>query len=327
MTMANFLTIDLPALMLGMLACLACAIPGNFLILRRQALLGDAISHVVLPGIVIGFLLAGSLYPPAIFLGALTAALVAVGLIALVRIAGRMESGAAMGVVFTTMFAIGVVLLEQSHTRRVHLDVQHTLYGSLEGTLWLGPGTLGDLLEPSVWASLPQPIVTLAVVTAALIVLTTVFFKELKLASFDPGLAASLGFRPRIIDVGLMTATACAAIAAFQAVGSILVIAMFICPAASARMLTDRLGVQIMMSGLLAVLSAVVGYGLAAAAPVLFGLSEAISVSGMIATVAGLIQTLAMVFAPRHGALARYLKRRHSLRADTDGAGSFSPSH
>ncbi|MGF1453887.1 MAG: metal ABC transporter permease [Alphaproteobacteria bacterium] len=316
MSTADFLTIDLPALLLGTLACLSCALLGNFLILRRQALLGDAISHVVLPGIVGGFIVAGSLYPPAILLGALVASLLAVALITLVRRVGRVEEGAAMGVVFTTLFAGGVVMLERADTRRVHLDVEHTLYGNLEGTIWLGPTRWADLLDPSTWESLPGEIKTLAIVTLIILVLIVLLFKELRLATFDAGLARALGFRPGLLDAGLMAAVAVAAVAAFQAVGSILVIAMFICPAACARMLTDRLSTQILLSMVFACLSGILGYGLGAFAPTFLGLREAVSASGMIAVVAGLLQTAAMLFAPRHGALVRMLAQRRSTRAE-----------
>ncbi len=307
--------IDAPALMLGSLACLCCALLGNFLILRRQALIGDAISHVVLPGIVAGFLIAGALYPPAIFLGAFAAALIAVTLIAAIRSLGRVEPGAAMGVVFTLMFAGGVLMLERSHARSVHLDVEHTLYGNLEGVLWLGPQSLTDLADPAMWASLPAPILTLAAVTAAVAVLIALFFKELALTSFDPALAKAQGFRPGLVEAGLMAAVAAAAVASFQAVGSILVIAMFICPAAAARMLTDRLSHQLWLSGGIAVVSACLGYGLAVAAPAVLG-TEAVSASGMIAVTAGAIQALAMLAAPRHGTIAQWRARRRSLRAD-----------
>ncbi len=319
MTTADFLTIDLPALLLGTLACLSCALLGNFLILRRQALIGDAISHVVLPGIVGGFLIAGSLYPPAILLGALVAALLAVALITLVRRVGRVEEGAAMGVVFTTLFAGGVVMLEQADTRRVHLDVEHTLYGNLEGTIWLGPTGWSDLLDAAHWASLPIEIKTLAVVTLIIFVLIVLLFKELRIVTFDAGLAKALGFRPGLLDAGLMAAVAVAAVASFQAVGSILVIAMFICPAACARMLTDRLSTQIGLSMVFAVLSGVTGYFLGAFAPALLGLDEAVSASGMIAVMAGLFQTSAMLFAPRHGAVAQAFARHRSSIADARG--------
>jgi manganese/zinc/iron transport system permease protein len=145
---AVFLQFDLPSLLLGILAALSCAIVGNFLLLRRQSLMGDTISHVVLPGIVGGYLLVGTMSTWAMMGGAGVAALVSVVLIAVVRDLARVESGAAMGLVFTTMFALGVVMLEQSGARAVHLDVEHALYGNLESAVWLEAESWGDLLVP-----------------------------------------------------------------------------------------------------------------------------------------------------------------------------------
>ncbi|MCU0854441.1 MAG: metal ABC transporter permease, partial [Rhodobacteraceae bacterium] len=128
---AEFVMLSLPPMVIGVLAAVACALPGNFLLLRRQALIGDAISHVVLPGIVAAFLVTGAVSTWPMMIGAAVAAVVAVVLIEVVRRVGRIEPGAAMGVVFTAMFAGGVLLLEQSDTSGVHLDVEHALYGNL----------------------------------------------------------------------------------------------------------------------------------------------------------------------------------------------------
>ncbi|MEY8837720.1 metal ABC transporter permease, partial [Cribrihabitans sp. XS_ASV171] len=123
MSGAEFVPLSLTPLLIGVFAAIACALPGNFLVLRRQALIGDAISHVVLPGIVVAFLLTGVIAAWPMMLGAAGAALVAVASIEAVRRLGRIEPGAAMGVIFTTMFAGGVLLLEQTDTSSVHLDV------------------------------------------------------------------------------------------------------------------------------------------------------------------------------------------------------------
>jgi manganese/zinc/iron transport system permease protein len=303
--MTELLQIDLPAILVGVLAALACALPGNFLVLRRQSLMGDAISHVVLLGIVAGFLLTGTTATWAMLLGAAAAALLAVGLIELVGRLGLLDRGTAMGIVFTSMFAAGVVLLEQSGARDVHIDVQHSLYGNIEGTVWLAAEGLGSLIDPAALVDLPPVLLRLIVVTLLIAALLLLFYKELKVATFDPLLADCLGLRSRWISAGLMIAVAVAAVAAFQAVGSILVIAMFVCPAATARMLTDRLSSQILLSALFAVLSGVIGYALAAWAPLWLGSPGSLSAAGMIAVVAGLLQLLAMLWAPRHGALRR----------------------
>jgi manganese/zinc/iron transport system permease protein len=301
---AVFLQFDLPSLLLGVLAALSCAIVGNFLLLRRQSLMGDTISHVVLPGIVGGYLLVGTMSTWAMMGGAGVAALVSVILIPLVRDLARVESGAAMGLVFTTMFALGVVLLEQSGARAVHLDVEHALYGNLESAVWLEADSWGDLLVLEKLLALPAALWRLAFVTALVIGFVLVLYKELKLASFDPIFANNLGFSARGIDFALITMTAITAVAAFEAVGSILVIAMFVCPAAAARMLTDSLARQIWLSAAIAIFSGIAGYLLAAFGPMWFGYTTSLSAAGMIGVVAGLCQALAMVFAPRYGAMA-----------------------
>ncbi|MGP1397992.1 MAG: metal ABC transporter permease [Inquilinaceae bacterium] len=310
LTLSDFLQIDLPAMLVATLAAMTCGLLGNFLVLRRQALIGDAISHVVLPGIVIGFIIAGSVAALPMMAGALGAALVSVALIELIRRLGRLEPGAAMGVVFTVAFAAGVVMLEQWVGRRVHLDAHHALYGALEATLWLGPETWTDFLRAEIWAAAPRQLVTLGAVAAVTSGAVALFYKELKIATFDPALATSLGLSARIINAGLIGLVAVAAVAAFEAVGSILVIAMFICPAATARMLTDRLSRQLGLSLIVAAVSGVGGYVLAAFGPLWLGAEHSLTAAGMVAVVAGLLQTAAMLFAPRYGALARHLSHR-----------------
>lgn len=303
--MTVFLQFDLPSILLGVLAALVCGLLGNFLLLRGQSLMGDTISHVVLPGIVAGFLVAGVISSWAMMAGAGIAAVVSVGLIELVRRVGRVETQAAMGLVFTTMFALGVLMLEQTGARGVHLDVEHALYGSLESAVWLDATGWRDLLDPAALALLPDSVHRLAAVTAIVVAFILAFYKELKLTSFDPGLADSLGIPSRWIGFALVVMTAVAAVAAFDAVGSILVIAMFVCPAATARMLTDSLRSQIWISAAVAVISGVLGYVIAAFGPPLLGFPSSVSAAGMIALVAGLLQMAAMLLAPGYGALRR----------------------
>jgi len=310
MTAADFLSIDLPAILVAVLSATSCGLLGNFLVLRRQALIGDAISHVALPGIVAGFLIAGTIATLPLMLGAMAAAVVAAGLIEIIRRAGRLESGAAMGVVFTTMFAIGIVLLEQTGAANAHIDAEHALYGNLESTLWLGGPGWDDALTWDALSQLPRQLITLAGVTIAIAATITAFYKELKVSTFDPGLAASLGLPVKTISTALIIVVALAAVAAFEAVGSILVIAMFICPAATARMLTDSLSRQLWLSVLVATIAGVGGYVLAAFGPQLWGDADSLSAAGMIAVVAGLLQTAAMIAAPRYGILSRAIRRR-----------------
>lgn len=294
----EFLMFSLTPLLIGALTSVACALPGNFLILRRQALIGDAISHVVLPGIVLAFLVTGTTSALPMLIGAGVAALVAVGLIEAIRHLGRIEPGAAMGVTFTTLFAGGVLLLERSDTSQVHLDVEHALMGNLESLIWLKGQSWGALTDPEALAALPPELGRVALVAGLMVVLTVVFWRWLKLSTFDEAFARGLGLPTRAIGIGLVTAAAVAAVAAFDAVGSIIVIAMFICPPAAARLMAARLEGQVLWSVLFALVSAVLGYVLAGYGPLWLGGSDAVSAAGMIATVSGVILWLACLYGP-----------------------------
>ncbi|MGR3316201.1 metal ABC transporter permease [Roseovarius indicus] len=299
----EFVSLSLPPLLIGIFAAIACALPGNFLLLRRQALIGDAISHVVLPGIVLAFLVTGVVSAWPMLIGAGAAALVTVLLIEVIRRVGRIEPGAAMGVVFTSMFAGGVLLLEQSDTSSVHLDVQHALYGNLESLIWLDGLGWASLMD---WEALkglppelPRMFFTLLFVCAFIFLL----WRPLKLSTFDEGFARTLGLPTGLIGLSLVVVAAIAAVAAFDAVGSIIVIAMFICPPAAARMMTNRLERQIGWSVVFATLSAVLGYVLAGYGPLWLGSDNAVSAAGMIATVSGVILGVVAVTGPcRHRA-------------------------
>ncbi len=295
----EFVMISLPPMLVGLLASLACALPGNFLLLRRQALIGDAISHVALPGIVAAFLITGTVAAWPMLLGAGAAAVLAVALIEAVRRLGRIEAGAAMGVIFTALFAAGVLLLERSDASSVHLDVQHALYGNLESLIWFDAMGWGSLLDPAALAGLPEAAPRLAVVLVVIALLTRLFWKELALTTFDPGHASAIGLPTGLIGAGLAVATAVAAVAAFDAVGSIIVIAMFVCPPGAARLMTDRLGAQVAWSLLFAAISAIGGYVLAGYGPGWFGVPDAVSAAGMIAVVAGAILGAACLAGPR----------------------------
>ena len=294
----EFVALSLPPLLIGLFAAVACALPGNFLVLRKQSLIGDAISHVVLPGIVVAFLLTGRVAAWPMMLGAAAAALVAVVLIEAIRRLGRIEAGAAMGVVFTAMFAGGVLLLEQSDTSSVHLDVEHALYGNLESLIWLEATGWSSLLDPAALATLPAELTRMAVTLAVIGVLLWLFYRPLKLTTFDEDYARTLGLPVTALGLGLVISAAVAAVAAFDAVGSIIVIAMFICPPAAARMMTNRLERQIGWSVGFATLSAVLGYVLAGYGPLWLGAQNAVSAAGMIATVSGVILAVAALVGP-----------------------------
>jgi len=295
---AEFVSLSLPPMLIGTCAAIACALPGNFLLLRGQALIGDAISHVVLPGIVLAFLVTGTVAAWPMMLGAGAAALLSVLLIEAIRRLGRIEAGAAMGVVFTAMFAGGVLLLEQSDTSNVHLDVQHALYGNLESLIWLDATGWSSLTDPEALRGLPPELPRILGTLLCVTLFTVLLWRPLKLSTFDEGFARTLGLPVRALGLSLVIVAAVAAVAAFDAVGSIIVIAMFICPPAAARLMTDRLETQIAWSVVFAVISAVLGYALAGYGPLWLGGQHAISAAGMIATVSGVILALAALFGP-----------------------------
>ena len=296
MSGSEFVPLSLVPMLIGICVAVACALPGNFLVLRRQALIGDAISHVVLPGIVVAFLVTGVVTTWPMMLGAAGASIFAVAAIEAIRRLGRIEPGAAMGVVFTTMFAAGVLLLEQSDTSSVHLDVEHALFGNLESLIWFDATGWGSLVDPVALAGLPVELPRMALTLLAVAAFIVIFWRPLKISTFDEGFARTVGIATQPLGFALVILSAIAAVAAFDAVGSIIVIAMFICPPAAARLVTNTLERQVLWSVVFAVLSAVFGYVLAGYGLLWLGYGASVSAAGMIATVSGVILGLAAVF-------------------------------
>ncbi len=274
------------------LCCVLCGVLGCFLVLRRLSLLGDAISHAILPGIAVAFMLSGTRDLLPMLAGAAAAGLAtAAGSSALARM-GRVQEDAAMGVVFTTMFAVGVVLITWV-ARDIDLDPGCVLYGLLEFTPF-------DTL-PVAGIALPRAFVGLAVATVLALALVAAFYKELKIVCFDPALATTLGISAALVHNALIAGVAVATVVSFEAVGSILVVAMLVGPGATAHLLTDRLSRTLWLAALVGLLSAVLGYILAVRLNT--------SVAGMIATVSVGLFVLAALAAPRHGLLAREARR------------------
>ncbi|MEM6391410.1 MAG: metal ABC transporter permease [Planctomycetota bacterium] len=314
---------DLFPLVAALLATATCGLLGNFLVLRKQALMGDAISHAVLPGLVIAFILTSSRSPLLMFGGAAVAGLVTVVLIEAVKKLGRVEPGAAMGVVFSVMFALGVLLIEQAAARSVELHADCVLYGQLETLAWFtAPPTLVGVFQltpAEFFAAVPRQVWTLAVMAVFALGFVLAFFKELRIAAFDPGLATAQGISANLMHYLLMAFVAAATVAAFEAVGSILVIAMLIAPAATARLLTDRLAPQITVSLAAAAVAATLGYLAATTVPLqLHALGvlpsiingNSVNAAGSITVVAGLLVIAAALFSPSHGLIARSLRRK-----------------
>ncbi len=252
-------TVNLPQTVLiasiGLIVALSSALIGNYLVLRRMSMLGDAISHSALPGIVIAFLISGSRDSFALTIGALIAGVVTTVLIEFIHRRTIVKVDAAIGIVFSMLFAIGVLLLEFApHT---DLDPDCVLFGQLE---YLGVYAGSDPLQ-SLLAS-PQ-FQLLAGVFALTVLLIALFYKELLVSSFDPLLAGAQGFRPTFIHYAMMCILSLIVVSAFEAVGAILVIAMLILPAASAHLVTNRLLHMILVSVVHALISTIGGVHLA----------------------------------------------------------------
>ncbi len=313
----------------GILCSVSCALLGNFLVLRKMSMMGDAISHAVLPGLAVAFLLTEDRTSWPMFVGAAIAGVLTALFTEWVRGYGKVDEGASMGVVFTALFALGLVLIVRG-ADSVDLDPGCVLYGAMESTPFDMVRVFG--------MGMPRVAVTLGGVLLLNALFVLVFYKELKLTSFDPALATTLGINSRVMHYVLMTLVAITAVAAFEAVGNILVVAVLIVPPAAAYLLTDRLRTMILLSVLIAAASAVLGHMAAIAVPAGFGYSSVSSAASM-AVVTGLLFAAAMLFAPQRGVisklrargdLSRQIERQDVLallfRVEEHG-GSVLPAH
>ena len=282
---------DLWIVTVGALCAAACAVPGCFLLLRGMSMMGDAISHAVLPGLAIAFWLTASRASLSMFIGAAVVGVLTALFTEWVSRFGNVHRGAAMGIVFTTLFAIGLLVLRQA-ADKVDLDASCVLYGAIE-------------LTPldTIWG-IPKAALVNGGALLVNVLFTILFYKELKISSFDPELADTLGFSSRLMHYLLMTVVAVTTVAAFESVGSIIVIAMLIVPPATAYLLTRSMGVLLFMSVLFGVGSAVLGHVGASIVPKWFGYEQTTS-SGMMAAASGLFFLLAWLFAPGTGVIAR----------------------
>ncbi len=278
----------------AILCCVCCGVLGCFLVLRRMALLGDAISHAILPGLALAFYFSESRDLLPMLAGAMVVGVMTSLLSAGLSRWGKVPDDASMGIVFTSLFAIGVILVNR-FASKVDLDPGCVLYGLLE-TVALDTTLIAGIAVPRTFA-------WLAAILAVNLTLIGLFWKELKIVCFDAALATSMGLAAWVIHYGLMTAVAATAVASFEAVGSILVIAMLVAPGATAHLLTDRLSTMLIWSAVLAALAAGIGFGLA--------LALNTSIAGMIATASLAIFMIVAIGAPRYGMLARF--RRLSL--------------
>lgn len=284
------------ALVLSIVA-VACALPGAFLVLRRSAMTADAVGHVLLFGIVLAYFVVRDIDSPWLMFGAAAAGLLAVVLVESLEKSGRVKADAALGLVFAALFAAGVLMVSVS-VKNVHLDVDQVLLGQPESADRPRWEALGVAVAP-VWI--------VAAVLALNALLIGLFFKELKLSTFDPGLAASLGFRPAVIHYGLMAVVSVTAVAAFDAVGPVLVVGFFVVPAAAAFLLTDRLAALLVLASAFGVVAAFAGVFAAD----LLNTTTAGAVAGAL----GALFAVVFLVAPGRGLIAQALQQFQQKRA------------
>ena len=274
-------------MLIGGLTNVACALVGSYLVLRRMSLMGDALAHAVLPGLVLAFVFSGSMNIVPLFIGAAAVGLLTTFLTQTLHQFGRVPTDASMGVVFTSLFALGVVLLKRYITG-VHFDVACVYEGSLLQVAL-------DTVDIAGW-QVPRGLVTAVPVLAINLLVMALLWKELKLSSFDPALATAMGISATAMHYLLMMLVAVTTVASFEAVGSILVVAMLIVPPATAHLLCDRLSRMVAVACVVAVATAVFGYW--------FAHVWDVAPAGAMAVVAGLLYGLAVLFSPQYGLLS-----------------------
>lgn len=284
---------DIVVVLVGALVGIASSLLGTFLVLRGNSLLSDAISHAVLLGIVLVYLLTGNQYSPFFIAGAAAVGLLTVFLTELLTGTKRVKADAAIGLVYPFLFALAVLLINL-FARNVHIDTDAVLLGEI-GFSWLDTTRLFGL-------QIPTTLLTLGSVTLLNALFVTLFYKELKLATFDPGLAAALGFLPTLLHYGLLGLTSVTAVTAFDAVGAVLFVAFVIVPPSAAYLLTDRLWRMLLYGSGIGIASSGLGY--------LSAIALNVSIGGMMALWTGIFLLLSFLFGSRYGLLAQEQTRR-----------------
>jgi len=277
----------------GALAAGSCALLGAFLVLRKMSLLGDALSHAILPGIAIAFLLSGSRSILPMFLGASVCGLLTTILVEAFHRKWRVQEDASIGIVFTAFFAMGVVLIT-AFAGQVDLDQECVLYGEIAYVPW-------DILDFDGISLGPRAVWILGVVSVINLLFVLLFYKELKISSFDPSLAITMGINATAVHYLLMGAVSFTTVASFESVGAILVVAMMIVPGATAYLWSDRLSLVLILSVLFGVFSAPLGYMLAA-------IWDS-SIAGAMVVAAGSFFVVSLIIAPNQGIVARIWQR------------------
>lgn len=279
------------------LVAMSCSLVGVFLVIRKLSMISDAISHTVLLGIVIVFMITKEVNSPWMFIGAIIMGLITVAMIQMIENTDLVSEEASVGLVFPFLFSIAIVLISR-YAGSVHLDTDAVLLGEIAFAPLDRISILG--------ISLPKALISALGVFVLNGTLIKLFFKELKLTSFDFILATTLGFSPLIMNTLLMSLVSLTAVSSFNAVGSILVIAFMIGPALSANLMTHDLKKIIKLSLLISIFNVVVGYQFARILDV--------SIAGSMALVTGITFTVIFLVSPKSGYITRKIQMRKQKR-------------
>lgn len=281
--------------LIAVIVAVACALPGVFLVLRKMSMMSDSITHTILLGIVLGFFLTHDLASPLLIVGAALIGVVTVWLTEMLNRTRLLAEDAAIGIVFPLLFSIAIILITR-YAGSVHLDTDSVLLGELAFAPFDRMVVAGvDIGAKAIYTTGALLLFNLAAIV--------IFFKELKVATFDPMLAAVLGFAPALVHYGLMTLVSLTTVGAFQAVGSILVVAFMIGPPVTAYLLTDNLKWMLILSGLIGAANGILGYQAAALLDV--------SIAGSMAVMTGIVFLLVFIVAPRRGLIHSLRRRRN----------------
>ncbi len=282
--------------LIAIIVAVACSLPGVFLVLRKMSMMSDAITHTILLGIVIAFFITESLTSPLLIVGAAIMGLITVFLTEMLNNTRLVSEDSAIGIVFPLLFSIAIIIISR-YAGSVHLDTDSVLLGELAYAPFNRLVLFGRDIGP-------KAIYSMGIILLLNLVFIVMFFKELKIVTFDPALATILGFAPSLIHYTLMALVSITAVGAFESVGSILVIAFMIGPPITAYLLTDDLKVMVILSAFIGSLNGVLGYQFASYFDV--------SIAGSMALMTGIVFLLIFIIAPKKGLFT--IMRRRSLQ-------------
>ncbi len=288
---------DIIVILTGLLVAVSCSIVGTWLVLRQMAMVGDAISHAVLPGIVLAFLFTGTRSSLTMFWAAALMGLLATFMMAWMQRRG-VQADASLGVVFTALFAGGVLLIAK-YADKIDLDLDCVLYGEMHYAPWMRLAWMGiDLGVKPLW--------TLGFTLVVIVAVVGLFYKQFKLCAFDPAMAAATGVSVATFHFLLMGLVSMTTVASFESVGAILVLGMLVIPPATAYLCTDRLSTLFSLAVLFGACSTIGGYVLATAINA--------SISGCMVVVATGLFACTALFSPRRGMVFAWVQRRTNTK-------------